>query len=153
LSVDEAERPLGWQYPEPYSTYDAAGPLGNGVGFFAVDDDGGELVGYGCLGAEARVPGVEEEAGTIDVGYGMRPDLIGQGRGREFVAAILAYAVAADPTARLRMSILRWNARSRRVAEAHGFSVVARAGDFDVLVRQAGAPVEVRGVPSQSCSS
>jgi len=84
LTVEEAERPLDWHYPEPYETYDAAWPLGSDRGFFAVDDDSGELVGYGCVGAEARVPGVEEEAGTVDVGYGMRPDLIGHGRGREW---------------------------------------------------------------------
>ena len=106
LTVDEAERPLGWHYPEPFSTYDAAGALGHGRGFFAVEEEG-EIVGYGVTGAEARVPGVEEEPGTIDVGYGMRPDLVGQGRGREFVGAILAHAVGTDPAAtRLRMSIL-----------------------------------------------
>ena len=37
----------------------------------------GELVGYGCFGAPARVPEVDEEAGALDVGYGMRPDLMG----------------------------------------------------------------------------
>jgi len=137
LTVEEAERSLGWRYPEPYATYDAEGPLGRGLGFFAVDDDDGTLVGYGCLGVEARVPGVEEEAGTVDVGYGMRPDLVGQGLGREFVGAVLAHAVEEDPAARLRMSILGWNTRSRRVAEAHGFRVVGRAGEFDVLVRDA----------------
>jgi len=136
LTADEAERPLGWRYPEPYATYDAEGPLGQGLGFFAVDDDEGNLVGFGCVGAEARVPGVEEEPGTIDVGYGMRPELIGQGRGGEFVGAILAHAVQGDPTARLRMSILHWNDRSRRVAQAHGFRVVDRVGEFDVLVRE-----------------
>jgi RimJ/RimL family protein N-acetyltransferase len=78
----------------------------------------------------------------------MRPDLVGKGRGREFVATIVAYAEATDPAARLRMSILGWNGRSRRVAEALGFRVVARAGEFDVLVREAGASAEVRGVPS-----
>jgi [ribosomal protein S18]-alanine N-acetyltransferase len=148
LTVEEAERPLDWHYPEPYETYDAAWPLGSDRGFFAVDDDSGELVGYGCVGAEARVPGVEEEAGTVDVGYGMRPDLIGHGRGREFVGAVIAHATEGEPTARLRMSILRWNERSRRVAEAHGFSVVAQVGEFDVLVREGGASAEVRGVPS-----
>ena len=136
LTADEAERPLGWRYPEPYATYDAEGPLGQGLGFFAVDDDEGNLVGFGCVGAEARVPGVEEEPGTVDVGYGMRPELIGQGRGREFVGAILAQAAEGDPTARLRMSILHWNDRSRRVAQAHGFRVVDRVGEFDVLVRE-----------------
>ncbi|HEY5694251.1 MAG TPA: GNAT family N-acetyltransferase [Gaiellaceae bacterium] len=136
LTVEEAERPLGWRYPEPYATYDATGPLGRDRGFFAVDDDGGELVGFGCTGFEARVPGVEEEAGTVDVGYGMRPELVGRGLGREFVGAVVAHAAEADPTARLRLSILRWNDRSRRVAEAHGFRVVGRAGEFDVLVRE-----------------
>jgi RimJ/RimL family protein N-acetyltransferase len=137
LTVEEAERPLGWRYPEPYATYDAEGPLGSDLGFFAVDDENGDLVGFGCTGAEARVPGVEEEAGTVDVGYGMRPDLVGQGLGREFVGAVLARVAEANPSARLRMSILRWNDRSRRVAQAHGFRVVGRAGEFDVLVREA----------------
>ena len=136
LTVEEAERPLGWRYPEPYTTYDAEGPLGRDLGFFAVEDEHGGLVGFGCVGAEARVPGVEEESGTVDVGYGMRPDLIGKGLGREFVGAVVARAAEADPSARLRMSILRWNDRSRRVAEAHGFGVVGRAGEFDVLVRE-----------------
>jgi [ribosomal protein S18]-alanine N-acetyltransferase len=137
LTGEEAERPLGWHYPEPYATYDAEGPLRRELGFFAVEGENGDLVGFGCVGAEARVPGVEEESGTVDVGYGMRPDLIGQGRGREFVGAVLTRVADAYPSARLRMSIFRWNARSRRVAEAHGFRVVGQAGEFDVLVRDA----------------
>ena len=137
LTVEEAERPLGWRYPEPYTTYDAEGPLGRDLGFFAVEDEHGGLVGFGCVGAEARVPGVEEESGTVDVGYGMRPDLVGRGLGREFVGAILAHVAEAHPSSRLRMSILRWNARSRRVAQVHGFHVTAQAGEFDVLVREA----------------
>ena len=137
LTDEEAERPLGWRYSGPYATYDAEGPLRPELGFFAVEDEDGNLVGFGCVGAEARVPGVEEEAGTIDVGYGMRPDLVGHGLGREFVGAVLTHVVEHDPTARLRMSILEWNGRSRRAAEAHGFRVVDRAGAFDVLVREA----------------
>ena len=137
LTIEEAERPLGWRYPEPYATYDAEGALGRERGYFAVEDETGDLVGYGCVGAEARVPGVEEEPDTVDVGYAMRPDLTGQGRGREFVGAVLAHVVAAQPAARLRMSILRWNERSRRVAEAHGFRVVGGAGEFDVLALEA----------------
>jgi [ribosomal protein S18]-alanine N-acetyltransferase len=142
LTVEEAEQPLGWLYPEPFSTYDAEGVLDPEHGFFAVEEDG-ELVGYGVTGQEARVPGVDEEAGTIDVGYGMRPDLIGRGRGRAFVGAILEFAVATDPAAaRLRKSILDWNVRSRRVAEAHGFRFLERVGEFDVLVREAAAAAQ-----------
>ena len=138
LTVDEAERPLGWRYPGRYATYDARGQLGADRGFFAVEDEG-DLVGFGCVGVEARVPGVEEEPGTIDVGYGMRPDLVGQGRGRSFVAAVLDYVTERNPGARLRVSILRWNGRSRRVAEEHGFRITGRAGGFDILVREAAA--------------
>jgi [ribosomal protein S18]-alanine N-acetyltransferase len=136
LTLEEAERPLGWRYAGPYATYDAEGALGRERGFFAVEDEEGDLVGFGCVGAEARVPGVEAEDGTVDVGYGMRPDLVGQGLGQEFVGAILARVADRHPAERLRMSILRWNARSRRVAEAHGFHVVGEAGEFDVLVRE-----------------
>ena len=138
LTVDEAERPLGWRYADRYATYDVKGALGVDRGFFAVEDDG-ELVGFGCVGAEARVPGVEDEPGTVDVGYGMRPDLVGQGRGHSFVAAVLDYVTERNPRARLRMSIFGWNGRSRRVAEGHGFRVIGRAGEFDVLVREATA--------------
>jgi RimJ/RimL family protein N-acetyltransferase len=67
----------------------------------------------------------------------MRPELVGQGRGREFVGAILTHVVQTHPPARLRMSILSWNGRSRRVAEGHGFRVTGHAGEFDVLVREA----------------
>jgi [ribosomal protein S18]-alanine N-acetyltransferase len=138
LTVEEAERPLGWRYSGRYATYDVKGALGGDRGFFAVEHDG-DLVGFGCVGAEARVPGVEEEPGTVDVGYGMRPDLVGQGRGRSFVAAVLDYVTERNPGARLRMSIFGWNGRSRRVAEGHGFRVTGRAGEFDVLVREVAA--------------
>ena len=138
LTADEAERPLGWRYEGRYATYDARGPLGSDRGFFAVEDEG-DLVGFGCVGVEARVPGVEEEPGTVDVGYGMRPDLVGHGRGRLFVGAVLDYVTERHPAARLRMSILEWNGRSRRVAEEHGFRVTGRAGPFDVLVREPAA--------------
>jgi RimJ/RimL family protein N-acetyltransferase len=136
LTAEEAETPLGWLYPGRYATYDVRGALGANRGFFWVEDDDGALVGYGCVGAEARIPGIDPESGTVDVGYGMRPELMGQGLGREFVGAVLAHACAGQPDARVRLLILRWNERSRRVAQAHGFRVVGREGEFDVLVRE-----------------
>ena len=139
LTPEEAARPLGWRYEGPYATYDVRGALGSVSGFFAVEDEGGELVGFGCTGVEARVSGVEAEEGTVDVGYGMRPDLTGQGRGHEFVGVVLEHVVQRHPDARFRMAILNWNGRSRRVAESHGFRISGQAGAFDVLVREAAA--------------
>jgi ribosomal-protein-alanine N-acetyltransferase len=79
------------------------------------------------------------EAGILDVGYGMRPDLMGQGLGRDFVGAILDFAVRRFSSSRLRLLILDWNDRSRKVADALGFESdgVLRSpeGDFLVMTR------------------
>ena len=129
-----------WRYPDRYSTYDIHETPSPEAGYWAVLDEG-ELVGYCCFGAEARVPGIGEEEGTLDVGYGMRPDLVGMGSGRGFVAAILAFAADEFSTDRMRLLILGWNQRSRKVAEALGFrqtgSVPGTEGDFLVMTREA----------------
>jgi RimJ/RimL family protein N-acetyltransferase len=132
LSAEQASEIRAWRYPGRYATYDVTEPIDAEQGFFAVLD-GGELIGYCCFGAGARVPGVEPEEGVLDVGYGLRPDLMGQGRGRAFVAAILDFGRARYRPRRLRMSILRWNARSRNAALRQGFAISGRAGEFDVL--------------------
>jgi [ribosomal protein S18]-alanine N-acetyltransferase len=139
LTRADAEAIAGWRYPDRYSTYDVKEILTPAGGHWAVFHDG-ELVGYCSFGAPARVPGVDEEAGTLDVGYGMRPDLVGHGLGREFVSAILAFALRRFAPRRLRLLILTWNERSRKVAEALGFKqeriAPSAEGDFLVLVRQ-----------------
>ena len=131
----------GWRYPGRESTYDIAEIVTPQDGFHAVEHEG-SLIGYCCFGVEARVPGVDEQEGTLDVGYGMRPDLVGRGLGRMFVESILAFAVDTFAPTRLRLLILNWNGRSRRVAEALGFereaSVTNDTGTFLVLVRPAG---------------
>jgi len=75
-----------WRYDAPYDTYnmpvdDAAVMLEPGQRFSAVRD-GAELIAYVCLGGEARVKGLEPEPGTDDLGFGLRPDLMGRD-GRE----------------------------------------------------------------------
>jgi [ribosomal protein S18]-alanine N-acetyltransferase len=142
LTEAHAKAIAGWRYAGRYSTYDVKGILTPAGGYWAVVDDG-ELVGYCCFGPPARVPGVDEENDTLDVGYGMRPDLVGQGRGREFVSAVLAFAVERFAPPRLRLLVLTWNERSRRVGEALGFEQERVAssieGDFLVLVRKGAA--------------
>jgi hypothetical protein len=39
------------------------------------------------------VGGAEEEPGTLEVGYGLAPDLMGRGLGPRFVGAILGFAL------------------------------------------------------------
>jgi ribosomal-protein-alanine N-acetyltransferase len=141
LTPEDAADIAAWRYPGREATYDVGELVTPEGGFWAVGHDGA-LVGYCCFGHEARVPGVSAQDGTLDVGYGMRPELVGQGRGRTFVAAILAFAVGRFRPDRLRLLILDWNQRSRRVAEELGFrtdsSLTNEQGTFLVFVRTAG---------------
>lgn len=112
-----------WRYEEAWSVYDADGRLDPDLGYWAVVEDGasGErLVGFCCLGEDARVPGLAEVPGVLDVGVGMRPDLVGQGRGPEFAATVLDLA-AARGARRLRAVVQDWNTRSLRLVGRLGF--------------------------------
>jgi len=138
LTEIDAEAIATWRYPGRYQSYDVREVLTSEAGFWAVEQEA-TLVGYCCFGNEARVPGAVEEAGILDVGYGMRPDLMGQGLGREFVGAILDFAVRRFSPSRLRLLILDWNDRSRKVAVALGFEsegvLQGTEGDFLVMTR------------------
>jgi RimJ/RimL family protein N-acetyltransferase len=145
LSEADAEAIATWRYPGRYSTYDAGDSVTAQRGYWAVVHRD-ELVGRCCFGPEARVPGIDEQEGTVDVGYGMRPDLVGRGLGRAFVTAILDFAVDEFSPQRLRLLILDWNERSRRVAEELGFendgTVRSVEGDFLVMLRPPGRSAE-----------
>jgi [ribosomal protein S18]-alanine N-acetyltransferase len=113
----------GWRYDDRWAVYDSEGPLDPGLGYWAVVDGEGaaeRLVGFGCLGEDARVPGLPEADGVLDVGVGMRPDLVGQGLGPEFATTVLEFARGRGAT-RLRAVVQDWNARSLRLVERLGF--------------------------------
>ncbi len=121
----------GWRYDDRWAVYDSDGPLDPELGYWAVVEGSSEnerLVGFGCLGEDARVPGLPEADGVLDVGVGMRPDLVGQGRGPEFAATVLDFAHARGAT-RLRAVVQDWNIRSLRLVERLGF---VRVGTHDV---------------------
>lgn len=121
----------GWRYDDRWAVYDSDGPLDPELGYWAVVEGSREnerLVGFGCLGEDARVPGLPEADGVLDVGVGMRPDLVGQGRGPEFAATVLDFAHARGAT-RLRAVVQDWNLRSLRLVERLGF---VRVGTHDV---------------------
>ena len=140
LTTGECDAIGEWRYVGRYATYEFdEGPPDPAEGFFAVEDDSGQLIGYCCYGAHARVPGVEAEAGVVDVGYGMRPDLVGQGRARPFVAAILMYASQRFDVDKFRAMVVDWNRRSLAACHRAGFQqtgeVTTDAGTFVVLER------------------
>jgi RimJ/RimL family protein N-acetyltransferase len=129
LTAEQGEEMAQWRYPGPWAVYDSTGPIDPAEGFWAVVDDDGEVVGHACFGVEARVPGLEERPGVLDVGVGMRPDLTGQGRGAEFAAAVLEHGREVSGARLLRAVVQEWNARSRRLLTGLGF---AETGTHDV---------------------
>ena len=140
LAPSDTDAISTWRYPGRDSTYDVKHLVTAEHGYWAVAR-GEELVGYCCFGLAARVPGVDEEEGTLDVGYGLRPDLVGQGLGRAFVLAILGFAGTEFAPVRFRLLILHWNRRSQKVATALGFEeerlVTSDEGRFHLLTRPA----------------
>ena len=121
LTDDDLAEIEGWRYEGPWSVYDSAGRLDPALGYWAVEGDDGRLAGFGCLGEDARVPGLPGAEGVVDVGVGMRPDLVGRGGGALFAAAFLEFAAERVAADRFRAVVKDWNERSVRLVERLGF--------------------------------
>src|SRR5262249_3532432 len=117
MTPDDGEAIAVWRYPGPWAVYDSTGVLDPEEGFWSVVDEDDDLIGVACFGHEARVPGQSEKPGVLDVGVGMRPDLVGGGRGAAFAEAVFAHArevLTRRPgeVPRLRAAVQAWNRRS-----------------------------------------
>ncbi len=135
-----------WRYAPPYDCYDMTGSdpdalADPGSGFFALLS-GDRLVGCRSFGPDGRVPGWEYDDRALDTGGALRPELTGQGLGREAISAGLAFGRARfDPPA-FRVTVASFNARALRTVESLGFVRTARfdatrdGRSFEVLVRQ-----------------
>ncbi len=145
LTRAHAEDICTWRYSAPYDVYDMTGAdpqalLDPALGFHAVLA-GDRLVGFRSFGADGRVPGWEYDDSALDTGGGLRPVLVGQGLGREAIAAGLAYGRARFSPPAFRVNVASFNARALRTVESLGFERVGRfdastSGDsFEVLVR------------------
>jgi [ribosomal protein S18]-alanine N-acetyltransferase len=147
---------LAWHYPAPYGIYntppeqvdDDVKVLTDPVNHYYLIDEGEAKVpvAYCCYGADAQVRGGDYSADALDVGLGVRPDLTGQRRGDEFVAAVLEHGRRVFDPAVWRVTIAHFNVRAQRVWEKAGFRHVQefeRQMDgmpFVVLAQIAGNP-------------
>src|SRR5262252_4925176 len=77
-----------WRYPEPYAAYDLdpwnrevlAALLRPENQYYAILSED-EVIGFFCLGEDARVPGWSYEGAALDIGMGLRPVLTDLGNG------------------------------------------------------------------------
>jgi len=148
ISRDEATEAASWRYPPPFDLYDGAPDRAglyletslDGFGYYSVvTADAGDLVGFCCFGPEARVAGQIPVEGTLDVGFGLRPELVSRGIGADLMRAVLSFAGERFGPARYRVAIASFNERSRRLCASAGFEVIRRfdgpGRDFDELER------------------
>jgi RimJ/RimL family protein N-acetyltransferase len=121
VTIEDGMTVASWHYPGPWAVNDNLEAPGPDEGFWAVESERGELVGYCSFGHHARVPGLDEAPNTLDVSMGVRPDLRGRGLSAPIAEIVLARAQAVADGRRLRCIVAEWNDAGRRVAESSGF--------------------------------
>lgn len=120
-----AQRIALWRYEPPYDFYDGstaevAVMLDPANGYHEILKDG-TLVGYVCVGPDARVAGQPADPGTDDIGWGFRPDLIGRGIASRWLPEVLAQLDELLRAPVQRVVIAAWNERSSAAARRIGF--------------------------------
>jgi RimJ/RimL family protein N-acetyltransferase len=122
-----------WRYPEPYAAYDLD-PWNNNVLTALLRRENqyhailraGEVIGFFCLGEDARVPGWNYDESALDFGMGLRPDLTGTGNGHHYIARVLEHLGGRFPGAAFRATVAAWNQRAIRLSMRAGFQEIAR---------------------------
>jgi ribosomal-protein-alanine N-acetyltransferase len=153
MNKKDATETATWRYTDQYAIYNpdegkqeeyVAWLLEPRYAYHSVYE-GDVLVGLCCFGEDAQVSGGDYSLqDTLDIGFGMRPDLTGQGRGTAFLAAILSFANSHYNVTHFRTTIATFNLRSQRVFEKAGFTRVQKFVshsdsplEFVVMVREA----------------
>jgi ribosomal-protein-alanine N-acetyltransferase len=97
------------------------------------------LIGYVCVGSEARVAGMTADENFVDVGLGIRPNITGRGASRALLAATLAALEQCLGSDSFRSVVASWNQRAQRAAEHAGFRATGRheneRGSYIVFAR------------------
>lgn len=135
-----------WKYENEYSIYDYSNEAdhmldeeGWGKGLFAVLNREGELIGelsiefFDGQGQYTDFREFDDEALVNErelwIGFGLRPDLVGQGLGVQFVMACVEYAIQ---TCRyrgeyIRLGVAEFNQRAIKTYEKAGFEKFEQA--------------------------
>jgi ribosomal-protein-alanine N-acetyltransferase len=131
LLPDKANEIIQWRYLPPYDLYNLseealAGLLNPTYRYHQVEDQEGYLVGFCCFGEDAQVPGGDYWVGEptiLDIGVGLNSELVGKGMGKDFVRAILDFAIIHYQPVKLRATIAQFNQRSIRTFQNLGFEI------------------------------
>lgn len=135
LEEKHASSIVNWRYSSPYDYYNFnADPVEGDLhylidvknNFWAILNRQGELEGYCSFGSDGQVPGGDYSTDALDIGMGIRPDLVGQGRGKQYAQAVIDHGASQYRTKQLRVTIAKFNKRAQRVWARLGFEQVER---------------------------
>lgn len=123
LCDDDRRQIAGWRYGGDLAIYDpgpGAAQL-RAPDHVALADREGVLVAYGTFGPEAQVPGGRYDTTAVDVGVGLRPDLVGRGWGEAAVRTLIAQARARQAGEVVRATVAAVNGRATALMRTLGF--------------------------------
>lgn len=143
MNAEHARQIVEWKYDGPYAFYDYDKETDHildsakwGRSLFTATNEAGELCGELTIwfqnAADERVPQADVDAGRLAgcdlwIGFGMRPDLTGQGLGLGFVTACADFAVqfARDRCGytgdEIHLGVYQFNQRAIKTYERAGF--------------------------------
>ena len=146
-----------WRYDPPYDRYNLdRGDLCELLegSYWAAMDEQHRLIGFYCTGSSAQVPagqvqGAYRQAGLVDVGLGLHPQLTGRGLGVGFTRAVLSKVGEHFLDQRQRLTVASFNRRAIKVYEKLGF-VERRAFnhgmvEFVIMTREGKDPKDPGG--------
>ncbi|MCB0190198.1 MAG: GNAT family N-acetyltransferase [Caldilineaceae bacterium] len=137
ITAEDVRQFFGWRYDPPSDLYtydedpstdDLAYYLDPRHHFYMVVDDTGALMALCSFGEDGRVPGHDYSSDALDIGFALRPDLTGQGRGTEYVRCVIDFASATFVPKALRVTIAAFNQRAQKVWQKLGFVEISRFG-------------------------
>jgi len=132
---------LNWRYPFPYDFYDppfvedttafAEQLLRNELHFHGIWDDANSFVGFCSYGWDGQVMGGDYSEPGLDIGLGMKPELIDKGRGNQFLESILNFAFKNFKSILIRITVANFNHRALFLYEKFGFTLKQQFIDPD----------------------
>ncbi len=148
---EDARQIVQWHYDAPYDFYtldhstleeDVAWFSDPANQYFSLQDQQGQVIAFVCFDADAQVKGGIYDAGALDVGWGLRPDLTGRGIGPSIIEAAVALGREIFAGHSFRATIAAFNERALKAAQKAGFvrtTAFERPSDgesFVILVRE-----------------
>ena len=125
----DAEAMLAWRYPAPYEFYNGAGVTEAAVAemltadkqYYSVIDGAGQMIGFRTYGRAAQIDGGDYPEDALDIGGGLRPDMMARGLGRRVAVAAMAFAVEQFKPSQFRTTLPSFNERAKSICRSLGF--------------------------------